>query len=73
MRREEVRWIETISRAHYRGRWLTVSSFLVADDDDERAAMVADLEAVLESALDTRGREEFELPQVTDVFVYRRA
>lgn len=72
VRREEVRWIETISRAHYLGRWLTVSSFLVADDD-QRAAMVADVEDVLDSARDTRGREEFELPQVTDVFVYRRA
>lgn len=72
IRREEVQWVETISRAHYLSRWLTVSSFLVADDE-ERQAMVAAVEEVLDTAVDTRGRATFDLPQVTDVFVYRRA
>lgn len=69
---EEVRWTERISREDYLRRWGTVSSFLVADDA-ERAAMVADLEAVLDGADETRGEAEFDLPHLTDVFRYRRA
>jgi SAM-dependent methyltransferase len=70
-RHEEVRWIERISRTHYLRRWATVSSFLIADDDT-RATMVSDLEEALDDAEETRGRAEFDLPHLTDVFRYRR-
>lgn len=69
---EEVRWTESITRDDYLRRWGTVSSFLVADEAD-RAAMVAELEAVLDDAEETRGRAAFDLPHLTDVFRYRRA
>lgn len=72
VRREEVRWTETVSREHYLRRWGTVSSFLVADDV-ERARMIAAVEQVLDDAPATRGRTAFDVPQVTDVFVYRLA
>ncbi|MBP3978290.1 class I SAM-dependent methyltransferase [Microbacterium sp. BLY] len=68
---EEVRWTERITREDYLRRWGTVSSFLVADDA-ERAAMVASLETVLDGADETRGKAEFDLPHLTDVFRYRR-
>lgn len=69
---DEIRWTERLSRAHYIARWSTVSSFLVAGED-ERAERLAAVQAVLDAAPDTRGREEFELPHLTDVFRYRRA
>lgn len=69
---EEVRWSEWITRDVYLRRWGTVSSFLVAGEE-ERSRMVAALEAVLDEAPETRGRAEFELPHLTDVFRYRRA
>ncbi|WP_311245014.1 class I SAM-dependent methyltransferase [Microbacterium sp. WCS2018Hpa-23] len=72
VRQEQIRWTERIRREDYLKRWSTVSSFLVADDD-ERARMLAAIEAILDADSDTRGREEFDLPIVTDVFVYRRA
>lgn len=71
-RREAVRWTETVTREHYLRRWGTVSSFLVADDA-ERARMIAAIEQILDEAAETRGRLELEVPQVTDVFVYRLA
>ena len=67
-----LRWTERIGRADYLKRWSTVSTFLVADDD-ERSAMIAEIESVLDSDPETQGREAFDLPVVTDVFVYRRA
>lgn len=69
--REEVRWSERIARVDYLGRWSTVSTFLVADEDT-RTEKFAAIEAVLDSDPETRGRAEFDLPIVTDVFVYRR-
>lgn len=70
--RETIRWTEPITREHYVSRWTTVSSFLVAGAA-ERARMVGAVEAVLDEDPDTRGRAELALPQVTDVYLYRRA
>ncbi|WP_372968821.1 class I SAM-dependent methyltransferase [Microbacterium sp.] len=67
-----LRWTERIGRADYLKRWSTVSTFLVAGDD-ERNAMIAEIESVMDSDPETQGREAFDLPIVTDVFVYRRA
>ena len=71
-RRAEVRWTERLSRSHYVRRWTTVSAFLVAAQA-ERAQMLAAVDAVLDRSLETRGMTEFDLPLVTEVFVYRRA
>ncbi|CAH0123628.1 putative methyltransferase Rv3342 [Microbacterium oxydans] len=68
---ETVRWRERIARMTYVRRWGTVSSFLVADDE-RRAEMLHAVETVLDASDETRGRTEFDVPQVTDVFVYRR-
>lgn len=67
----QLRWTERIRRVDYLKRWMTVSTFLVAGHD-ERNAMLAAIEAVLDSDPETQGREAFDLPIVTDVFVYRR-
>ncbi|MGJ0388051.1 class I SAM-dependent methyltransferase [Microbacterium sp. CGR1] len=72
VRHEQIHWTERIRREGYLRRWSTVSSFLVADDD-ERARMFAEIEAVLDADPETRGRDEFDLSLVTDVFLYRRA
>jgi len=66
----EIVWSARISRVDYLARWLTVSSFLVADGPT-RAAMLQALEQVLDTDAATAGRESFELPQITEVFVYR--
>ncbi|MGL3151873.1 class I SAM-dependent methyltransferase [Microbacterium sp. A82] len=66
----QIRWNEQITRADYLSRWLTVSSFLVADEKT-RGRMLAQLEAILDADPQTRGREQFDLPMLTDVFVYR--
>lgn len=71
VRHETVRWREHLSRTTYVRRWATVSSFLVADAA-RRAEMLHAVEAVLDGSDETRGRTELDLPQVTDVFVYRR-
>lgn len=70
VRNEQIHWAEQIRREDYLKRWSTVSSFLVADDD-ERARMFTAIETVLDADPETRGRDEFDLPIVTDVFVYR--
>lgn len=70
-RRVEVPWSEHIARDDYVRRWSTVSSFLIADEE-RRAGMIAAVEGVLDADEDTRGRPTFELPQITDIFVYRR-
>lgn len=70
VRREQVRWVERIDREAYLKRWSTVSTFLVADDAT-RSAMSAQIEAVLDADPQTRGRAEFDLPVVTDVYLYR--
>ncbi|WP_311257414.1 class I SAM-dependent methyltransferase [Microbacterium sp. WCS2018Hpa-9] len=69
---EQIHSTERIRRDAYLGRWSTVSTFLVADELG-RSEMFAAIEAVLESDPETRGQDEFDLPIVTDVFVYRRA
>lgn len=69
---ESIHWTEQISREAYLRRWSTVSTFLVADDH-ARSVMTTAIEAVLDGDPDTRGREQLELPIITDVFVYRRA
>ncbi|MEV4667227.1 class I SAM-dependent methyltransferase [Microbacterium sp. LWO12-1.2] len=71
VRHETVRWRERLSRTVYVRRWATVSSFLVADEV-RRAEMLDAVETVLDASDETRGREVLDLPQVTDVFVYRR-
>ncbi|MFD5214731.1 class I SAM-dependent methyltransferase [Microbacterium sp. NPDC058345] len=68
----QIPWRERIRRGDYLARWLTVSSFLAASAVD-RARMVGKIEDILDADPETAGREEFELPQVTDVYVYRAA
>ncbi|WP_144796371.1 class I SAM-dependent methyltransferase [Microbacterium paludicola] len=67
--RHEIRWTERITRDDYVARWLTVSSFLAADEDT-RSAMVAEVERILDTDPETDGRDAFTLPILTDVFVY---
>lgn len=71
IRHEQIHWTERIRREDYLKRWSTVSSFLVAEDA-ERDGMLAAIESVLDADPDTRGHSEYDLPIVTDVFVYRR-
>lgn len=68
--RSVIPWVEPITRDRYIARWLTVSSFLAADEG-RRAEMLAAVNAVLDADPDTAGRTEFDLPMVTEVFVYR--
>ncbi|MFS0852233.1 class I SAM-dependent methyltransferase [Microbacterium sp. 179-I 3D4 NHS] len=72
LRRVELAWTEEITRDDYLRRWGTISSFLVAEPA-QRGTMVAALERILDEDADTRGRERFELPHLTEIFVYRRA
>lgn len=65
----EIAWSEQITRDDYIRRWLTVSSFLAADDDT-RAAMVAELDSILDTDPATAGRSLLTLPMVTEVFTY---
>lgn len=68
--RSEIAWSEPISRDSYIRRWRTVSSFLAADEHT-RDAMVARLDSILDADPATAGRDEFTLPMITEVFVYR--
>ncbi len=68
--RTEVAWSEQITRGDYIRRWLTVSSFLAADEA-VRGAMVASLDSILDTDPETAGRDTFTLPMRTEVFVYR--
>lgn len=70
--RVEVRWSEQITRADYLARWLTVSSFLIADEAT-RTRKIAQIEAILDADPQTAGQTRFELPVITDIFVYRAA
>lgn len=72
VRHEQIHSTERLRRDAYLGRWSTVSTFLVADEA-ARAEMFAAIEAVLDSDPETRDHDEYDLPIVTDVFVYRRA
>lgn len=68
--RREIAWRESITRTDYIARWLTVSSFLAATAS-ERARMVAEIEDILDTDPATAGRGAFDLPQITDVYIYR--
>lgn len=70
--RTEIAWSEQITREDYVRRWLTVSSFLIADEDT-RAEMVAHVGRILDDDPATAGEHTFELPMITEVFVYRCA
>ncbi|WP_336645402.1 class I SAM-dependent methyltransferase [Microbacterium sp. USHLN186] len=65
-----IRWSEGITRADYLSRWLTVSSFLAASEA-ERARMLAALGQILDGNSETADHDRFELPHLTDVYVYR--
>lgn len=69
VRRVEISWSEQITREDYIRRWLTVSSFLAADEE-ARAVMVAGLNSILDEDPATAGQESFTLPMVTEVFIY---
>ena len=71
-RRTEVSWSEPISRDDYIGRWLTVSTFLAADEAT-RTAMIGQLISILDADPATAGHQAFTLPMLTEVFVYRAA
>ncbi|WP_300267073.1 class I SAM-dependent methyltransferase [Microbacterium sp.] len=68
--RTEVSWSEHITRQDYIRRWLTVSSFLAADEQT-RAGMVAQLNSILDADPATADRSTFILPIVTEIYVYR--
>lgn len=65
-----ISWTERVTRTAYLARWQTVSTFLAAEPA-ERDAMTARVARTLDSDPDTAGRERFELPHVTDVYVYQ--
>ena len=62
-------WSERITRADYLNRWMTVSTFLAAGEQ-QRGELVRRVEAVLDEHPDTRGRHTLHLPQVTDALIY---
>lgn len=64
-----VSWVEDISRQAYLDRWLTVSTFLAADEPVRRT-MIGQVEAVLDANPDTRRKDAFQLPHLTDALVY---
>jgi len=68
-RHTEIAWSERITRADYIARWLTVSSFLAADEST-RADMIAQVEAILDADPQTAGQSQFALPMRTAVFIY---
>ncbi|MFJ2533628.1 class I SAM-dependent methyltransferase [Microbacterium maritypicum] len=70
--RTQLRWTEPISRDLYLRRWTTVSSVLIADEPT-RTRMLGDMETVLDESEQTRRRDLFDLPHVTEIYVYRRA
>jgi SAM-dependent methyltransferase len=66
-----VRWSEAIAREDYLRRWSTVSAFLVADER-RRQEMRSQMVEVLDGDLGSRGQDVLQLPQATEVLVYRR-
>lgn len=68
--RRTIPWAERLTRPDYLARWHTVSTFLTATPP-ERDRMTAEIEHILDTDPATAGREEFDLPLVTDVFMYR--
>ncbi|MEI3867315.1 class I SAM-dependent methyltransferase [Microbacterium sp. CCNWLW134] len=69
IRTARVSWSEDISREDYLARWLTVSTFLAADDTT-RAEMVQEVEATLDAHPDTSGLRMLQLPHLTDALIY---
>ncbi|MBQ3357648.1 MAG: class I SAM-dependent methyltransferase [Microbacterium sp.] len=69
--RAVIAWSENISRDDYLRRWGTISSVLVADRRS-KTEMLAAIETVLDDAPETSGRAELVLPQLTEVYRYRR-
>lgn len=67
-----VRWSEDLAREDYLHRWETVSAMLIATES-ERSERLERMEAVLDAAPDTAGRDILHLPVATQVWVYRRA
>ena len=72
MRSAWIPWSEHISRDHYLRRWLTVSTFMAATDD-ERREMLARLERILDESPDTAGQTTLSLQHLTMALVYRKA
>lgn len=68
--RAAIPWSQRMTRADYLARWHTVSTFLAADPP-EHERMTAEIESILDTDPATAGREEFDAPHVTEVFVYR--
>ena len=66
----DIAWVEAITREAYLARWLTVSSFLTADEAT-RQRKIVEIGSILDAAPATRGKDSFELPMRTAVFVYR--
>lgn len=66
-----IAWSERITREDYLRRWETISSVLVADDRT-KAAMLEAVEDILDGHPETSARTELVLPQLTDVYRYRR-
>jgi SAM-dependent methyltransferase len=62
-------WSEDISRQGYLDRWMTVSSFLAADER-ERSDMIRRVETVLDAHPDTRDADTLRLAHVTDALLY---
>ncbi|WP_144877514.1 class I SAM-dependent methyltransferase [Microbacterium sp. 1.5R] len=69
---ESFRWVERIKRGDYLARWSTVSAYLIADSST-KAAMTAAIERILDADAETSGLDTFDLPHLTDVFLYTRA
>ncbi|OCG74767.1 class I SAM-dependent methyltransferase [Microbacterium sediminis] len=67
--RTAISWTDQVTRSDYLARWQTVSTFLAAEPA-ERDAMTSEIERILDTDLDVAGRETFDLPHVTDVYVY---
>ncbi len=45
---------------------------LLIADEPTRTRMLGDMETVLDESEQTRGRDLFDLPYVTEIYVYRR-
>lgn len=68
-RTARVSWSEAISREDYLARWLTVSTFLAADDTT-RTEMLQQVESTLDTHPHTAGLRMLQLPHLTDALIY---
>lgn len=62
-------WDEEVTRAHYLGRWKTVSTY-VAANSSARTTMISAMEKVLDEHPETSGRSVFTVRHRTDVYSY---